>query len=255
MTGFLTQLVARGLGLADVARPRPVSRFEPLGSADASLPSPALPEASAGIETADEAVTPAMTRPTPRRTQRPQPALSPFDDDAADEPLRPAPPTPRAHPATSAPATPAPRVTPPTLPAPRLAVEIRGDESSRANAAPPVPLSVRPTPEPASLPTVPDAPSVVAPPAPMPPTPRPLVERVLVQPEIRPLAERPTPPSGAASLPPPAPSGPTVHVTIGRLEVRALPPPTPGRSPRPAEPSPPVKLDDYLRQRGGRGTP
>jgi hypothetical protein len=49
-----------------------------------------------------------------------------------------------------------------------------------------------------------------------------------------------------------APSAPTVRVTIGRVEVRAVQPPTPSQ-PRPpsALRSPRLTLDDYLRERGG----
>jgi hypothetical protein len=43
---------------------------------------------------------------------------------------------------------------------------------------------------------------------------------------------------------------PTIHVTIGRIEVRATPPPVSAQSKsRPAAPV--MSLDDYLRQRGG----
>jgi len=50
-----------------------------------------------------------------------------------------------------------------------------------------------------------------------------------------------------------APSAPDVHITIGRVEVRAVPaaePPSRGRS---AAPSGLMNLDDYLRRRDGRG--
>ncbi len=256
MTGFLTQLVARGLGQTDVARPRPVSRFEPLGPADAALPSPAVPEASEAVSTADEVMTPDAPRPTPRRAQRSLPGRPPFGDDAIDEPPRRAPPAPTVSLAASAPPAPAPSAPPPTPPTPTVSVLVRDAAASDADAAP-TPMAAIPSPariEGQIMPP-PPAPVVVPPAGPAPPIPHTTVERILVQPEIHPLAERPAPPSSAASLPPPAPSAPTVHVTIGRLEVRATPPPAPARAPRPAEPSPPVKLDDYLRRRGGRETP
>jgi len=50
-----------------------------------------------------------------------------------------------------------------------------------------------------------------------------------------------------------SPSAPDVHITIGRVEVRAVPaaePPSRGRS---AVPSSLMNLDDYLRRRDGRG--
>ena len=51
----------------------------------------------------------------------------------------------------------------------------------------------------------------------------------------------------------PAAAEPVVHVSIGRLEVRASPAaaPAPPRRDMPA----PRSLDDYLRQRGGKGAP
>jgi len=50
----------------------------------------------------------------------------------------------------------------------------------------------------------------------------------------------------------PETQSPTVHVNIGRIEVRAVtPPPAPPR--RQVEPSAKLSLDDYLRQRGGKG--
>ena len=51
--------------------------------------------------------------------------------------------------------------------------------------------------------------------------------------------------------PPASNSMPTVQVTIGRIEVRATPPPAP--LPKTRRPTPPVmSLDEYLRQRSGR---
>ena len=47
----------------------------------------------------------------------------------------------------------------------------------------------------------------------------------------------------------PRPAPPPIHVTIGRLEIRATPPATPTRSTRAAGPR--LSLDEYLRSRGG----
>jgi hypothetical protein len=63
-----------------------------------------------------------------------------------------------------------------------------------------------------------------------------------------PSARRSTPPTVAPQ--PAATTEPTIHVTIGRIEVRAAPPPTPAARPRSA-PVPAMSLDDYLRERGG----
>jgi hypothetical protein len=47
-----------------------------------------------------------------------------------------------------------------------------------------------------------------------------------------------------------ASSAPTIHVTIGRIEVRATPPPV-SVQPKSRPAAPLMSLDDYLRQRGG----
>ena len=53
--------------------------------------------------------------------------------------------------------------------------------------------------------------------------------------------------------PEPEPPAPTIRVSIGRIEVRAVtpPPPAPPRRERVGPSSPPLSLDDYLKQRGG----
>jgi hypothetical protein len=60
------------------------------------------------------------------------------------------------------------------------------------------------------------------------------------------VAAAAAPPVGAG---PPQPADTTVNVTIGRIDVRAVPAPGPPAN-RPALPAAPVSsLDDYLRQR------
>jgi hypothetical protein len=54
---------------------------------------------------------------------------------------------------------------------------------------------------------------------------------------------------GSIDAPQLASPAPTIHVTIGRIEVRATPPPVSGVKSRSAAPV--MSLDDYLRQRGG----
>jgi hypothetical protein len=54
---------------------------------------------------------------------------------------------------------------------------------------------------------------------------------------------------GSIDAPQLASPAPTIHITIGRIEVRATPPPVSGAKSRPAAPV--MSLDDYLRQRGG----
>lgn len=84
---------------------------------------------------------------------------------------------------------------------------------------------------------------ILAEPRPLPPA------RVAVAPQITPqpkpaLSERP------AREEPPPDSEPSIHVTIGRIEVRAVPAEQPVR--RPAPPAERMSLDDYLRRRGER---
>jgi hypothetical protein len=55
---------------------------------------------------------------------------------------------------------------------------------------------------------------------------------------------------GAIDAPQLTSSAPTIHVTIGRIEVRATPPPV-SVQPKSRPASPLMSLDDYLRQRGG----
>ena len=153
MTGFLTQLFARGLGQADVARPRPVSRFEPLGPGDASPLAPALPQADEGLEAADETVTTAAPRPAPRRARSASPTPRLVDEPTADEPghtaFHPTPPAPPDAPRWDAPS---PTVTPSAAPVPRVTAVVRDSSVSHANEAAVTPLPTL-APERAEAPT------------------------------------------------------------------------------------------------------
>jgi hypothetical protein len=68
-------------------------------------------------------------------------------------------------------------------------------------------------------------------------------------PAVRPLREpeRREPPR----LPPAEPQAPVIHVTIGRIEVRASAPP-PAQKSQPVSQPPVEKLEDYLRARKER---
>lgn len=77
--------------------------------------------------------------------------------------------------------------------------------------------------------------------------PRPPQTFLPVQP-VRP--SRPASPGMAPRLPPPA-GPPAIHVTIGRIEVRANAAPAPSRPRRAAVPI--LNLEDYLRGRAGEG--
>jgi hypothetical protein len=71
---------------------------------------------------------------------------------------------------------------------------------------------------------------------------------IMPQPSITVIQARPALP--AASQPTAAPSEPIIHVTIGRIEVRATPAPAPAARPKSA-PTSATSLDEYLRQRNG----
>ena len=82
---------------------------------------------------------------------------------------------------------------------------------------------------------------------------RPALPTVTIQPAIL-----PAPRAWAQMQRPPAlivrreiPAAPTIHVTIGRIEVRAASPTAPARAARTSEPK--LTLQDYLQSRGGAG--
>jgi hypothetical protein len=74
-----------------------------------------------------------------------------------------------------------------------------------------------------------------------------------LRPSVQPLpAVRPVTPARREPppLPPAAPQAPAIHVSIGRIEVRASAPPGPRA--RPGSPPPAERLEDYLRARKDR---
>jgi hypothetical protein len=85
------------------------------------------------------------------------------------------------------------------------------------------------------------------------PEPSPVLEtpaRVVVQPHVTPYVE-PAGPIPTGPVPRPEPT-PTIQVTIGRVEVRAMPPPATGS--KIERPKPPVmSLDEYLSRRASGG--
>ncbi len=218
-------------------------------------PRPARPVAPATV-VLDAAPSP-NTRPS--RTGTPPPARS--DDPAATEawraeppgpgpsstprveesrrPNAPAPTSPPRSPAVAAPPPPTARLEPrrslPALSAPSL-----GDASP-----PPAPESE--PPRRSGGPRGPAAPPVESlrhsPPAePAPTGPEPRTQR------RAPVARAGPRRKNAASPTPPPEPGPTVHVSIGRVEVRAVRAEPPAARPRrAARPAPLVSLDDYLK--------
>jgi hypothetical protein len=70
--------------------------------------------------------------------------------------------------------------------------------------------------------------------------------KLTVTPQIR----RRTSPPSIHPQPLAKPATPTIQVTIGQIEVRATPSPSPAKKPAPSTPI--MSLDEYLRQRNGR---
>ncbi|HEV7401755.1 MAG TPA: hypothetical protein VGO11_02470 [Chthoniobacteraceae bacterium] len=273
MSDYLTRLAERVAAPEIALRPRTLSLFEPVAQ---SAPAPPLepPESREALARVEE-------EPAPRA------ARTPADIPLPNAPASPAfrePPTPPPAPALSTPATLEPRpallVAPapwpdreppaaaePLAPARSPVGEVVPARPPAGDDAEPVePAAPRPRPAVAALaslqrPPDRDAPRVsehvtstaAAAPAPA------------IEPIAKPGAQVPVPPPALVPMPPaprmragenarrdaPAPP-PAIHVTIGRLEIRAQMPP-PG-SPR-ARPSKTAATDlaEYLRRRSGGG--
>ncbi len=264
MNDFLSHLVAKSVGATDVILPRPASLFE------TAVPGTAVP--GTAVTTADAAnfeeetiLESSPAKPRRRASARPSstitPSLSPAEDTAhsmmmppavsaspAPErlPLQPGtarPPHRPVSPETEATLPPAPAITP--LMAERVITETRLVERAE-------PPQTRPpkAEQPATVPPITTIP------APAPSSSGPLLdrERSAATQKIIVTKTRPfTPPQTPAPLPSPppaaaaAPPAPAIHVTIGRVEVRATPPAAKERPHR--SQSPVMSLDDYLRQR------
>jgi hypothetical protein len=261
MTDFLSDLLRRSRGQAGGLAPRLPSLFEPVAeaaqaAADEPLPPPAAgwpppvdPPAPApgwrddpGRPTSDGAMAPppgavAARGPADDAPERPPAARPELVDQRLDElewqlavpaetppperrPGSPEPARPRARAGRPAPAattarTDAAAAAPGILGAPRGEVPAR----DRPDRPPPPVGSHPPRPGRLTAPAPPDPPAV---------GPR-----------------RPQPPPAAGDPAPP----PTVRVTIGRVEIRAVPGPPPARRPPAARAT---SLDDYLSERNRR---
>jgi len=250
MSDFLDRLAARAIGGESMLAPRLPSLFEPL------QPTPIMPSAEAGDarasgadRTSQAAATPAMARPPSARAVEPirrdTPHLMSPERAASSEPAS----------AAAIPRDPAGPPAPVTSAALRVArVErfaepVRSEDSSKAQP----PSTVQPW----TTRIAADRPE--AKPAPVAGSLWPAPEPVFSRPDASSEAAR----SGRATASPrrTAPVGNSsetagesvVHVSIGRLEVRAAPS---AAAPLRRRPGPqPASLDDYLRQRGDKGSP
>lgn len=252
MSDFLARLAARAIGGEAMLAPRLPSLFEP------SPHAPILPTVDDDTAaTARHATAPAGDTPSAAEPLHPPRALPPMHDDALRQ-------APVAQPATRLPA-------PAATPMPDYAMPVTTHAVPPATpptALPVVAHQAAPWPAPAhaeSLAATPVQPrqTRIAPPrveAVSPPSGSLLPSApVFASPRSAPARDRSDPaaairprPTAAASRTP-AMSEPVVHVSIGRLEVRAAPATTtPTR--RRDEPRP-ASLDDYLRQRGGKTSP
>lgn len=252
MSDFLDRLAARAIGGEATLAPRLPSLFEP------SAHTPILPTVQEDTTvTTRHASPPANDKLPAVEPLRPPHATSPRPMDAA----RPA--------STEPPLTrmPAPvdasvpdRAAPATARAAPLAPSLSAPVATTTRAPPPEPASTEPaTPslvQPRQTRTAP--PRIEAAPAPIgsllsPPAPVFAIPRVAPAREGADHAAAVRLRAASAVNRAVAASEPVVHVSIGRLEVRATPAAsTPTR--RRDEPRP-ASLDDYLRQRGGKAPP
>lgn len=279
MSSFLTSLAARALEATEAVetvQPRPVARFEA-----ASVPEPRsleLPVAPDPVE--EDSLPQPPPAPVPRRAAarrgapRPESPMLRADPEVrqAEQPaagqavVRSKPPPPGQPEPTAAPPVPiSSRAAPPPADPAAPSVAIRphllpgGPPTARAEgAAPRQRIAENPRfrpPDPAAAETC--SPALL----PAPPHHRPtsLAERSLEQvaPPLVPAQALPSPtyaPGHDVLAAPEEPNRePAIHVTIGRVEVRAVPapPPAPTRSAAPAAPR--LTLEDYLRERNGGG--
>jgi hypothetical protein len=249
VSDFLSHLAARSAAPELALRPRPVSRFEP-------APGRALEQRPAVFEQTDEEREPDAPQPgrSPRSRLLSPPVPSGRLRAEPDEVSPAAGPSGRAASARRSPAAVEARPSAPAPSEPRPARRLPSGEETESDLAPPKRRRHEPEPEPERRAEQAPAPEEA-------PRPR---ERVVVVERVRSVAasaavESPVPPSAPprifpellADRPPvhtePEPE-PDVHVTIGRIEVRAVP--AAPSAPVVGERRPPVMtLEEYLRRR------
>ena len=241
MSRFLQRLAARSLGATPVLQPRRASRFE-------------ATEAS-GIQETTQEGTAAVPSPSPSSPA--QPPVLPASKPEPQGPIGPLPPRQNAAERTLE-LTPQPLPLPkgllPPSPAPGQVKPFSEEEGPREKAPllifrePELRLQPVPVPVPGAESRlepllverrIPEVPPGLAEPSRREPRPPDLA------PQRRPHGSR----SPAAPLPTARPED--VHISIGRIEIRALPA-APVKAPRPSQEATPSKLDSYLLQRGRR---
>ena len=257
MTDFLGRLAERSLGVGELVRPRPASLFEP-DSPAASLP----------IEQVDEVVGDRLGPVRRAGLPSPSPARAPAQPEGrvrlrGSEPQSPlaAPPSavPDARPAGGAEpalAGPPDRVTHPeirretSIPSATAATAAPADTTAAAESVVvrtlvrdvPYPVESRHVElrgsEPQSPPRDHEAPGALA-----------RAEAPSDPWFAAPASPTPLPPRAAGAEPA---EPPVVHVTIGRVDVRAVVPPPSTEPPRPRR-RPRLTLEEYLREAGGGG--
>jgi hypothetical protein len=245
MNDFLSVLLDRSLERAPVLRPRRLSRFEPFtpsGSFDSPLhPAEEIPAHEALLDRRSPPAPqfsplPAAPEPIPGIVEKPavksvRPPAFPPDPPPASAQAQPATLTPASGWVPRESVIPAPLVPPaqPARPLETVRTVVERISDRRGNERPaPKPVSLEPAPRPLFS---------------GPPTLRPAAS-----PALRPvLSPRPAVSPRAESSGQP----PVIHVSIGRIDVRATHTPSlpPARAARPAEPK--LNLEQYLASRAG----
>jgi hypothetical protein len=266
MSDFLTNLAIRGAGAAETIQPRLPALFEPPRTTGRSFATRAAdsPEAEQTYEEVSR-------RP---RNGEPAPAQSPMrgvpreiprvDSQPEERPMASMravaipqlSPLPVVRPVPDAAATESqPQTLPqPSAPAPRPLVLPAADGRAPQilERVEPQPTPLLPRMERKPIDGTKAKPEPAAPRAESPrlaPSPAPRAVGPVVQPRVAPRVEKPKPAPGPVG---PKEAGSVVHVSIGRIEVRATPQPAGERRER-AVASTATSLDQYLRSRAKRG--
>jgi hypothetical protein len=230
----------------DGVRPRGEQSRPVPGLDDASLLSPDSPDRGSGAEPPPDAFSAGsqVVHISPRRSQARSPQSPAGLPTLTDEPRLRSAPLPQG--GASEPVVPPEPLSSAAEVRPTLTAQNgpRGDAGSARPALAPgtghSPIEPRNAQEPPR--------SLIVPaPVPAPPEAEPWPSSALGGSLIQP-AHRPTSPIVVS--PQAVPAEQTIHVTIGRIEVRAAPPPTTPARPKSA-PAPTMSLEDYLRSRSG----